>query len=519
MKKLIKTLGLVATVAILTSCGPNPSISEESSNSSHDSSTTIAPEVGEGYHRVDKLSFYAQDVKPTYSASQGVLNVLIIPLDLPTGGFNDFERWSNQRHQQLEKEFFGKQNESTGGWNSLKSYYETASFGKTEIQGFVADIYHEKDNKYSLYSIQNDPTQIDLLHAEYKRATEWVLDHHSDTDWTQFDLNNDGCFDAIHFITNAGQLNNQWNSPLWPHMAYTGFQGTHERPMANVYSNSCLGQMHDGPRTQIHEQGHMLGLEDYYDYSYPNVADYIGGADMQDMNMFDWNSYSKMAVGWANPYVIDGTSDVATVTMSAASLNGDCLIIPADYSTWNGSAYDEYFLIELFSPFNNNEVDWNRYNTYSGSNLGEYGVRMYHVDSRLWACESSRKVNQGHELKNLEDIQLAIKDDLSIDIGPNNSYDGTTYAAPCPTSWLDYKLLSIIQRGKVDTFGSDPKSLLSKGDLFRKGDVFKYEEYSHFLSKFGKTRPTTDKGEVFPYEITFKDMSKREVTIEVKKVK
>jgi len=55
----------------------------------------------------------------------------------------------------------------------------------------------------------------------------------------------------------------------------------------------------------VHETGHMLGLEDYYSYS--GLENPCGGVDMMDLNVGDHDAYSKMVLGWVNPYVVDGS--------------------------------------------------------------------------------------------------------------------------------------------------------------------------------------------------------------------
>ena len=87
----------------------------------------------------------------------------------------------------------------------------------------------------------------------------------------------------------------------------------------------------------------------------------------------------------------------------------------------------------------------------------------------------------------------------------------------------DEKLLTLIQKGKVDTFGAltdDPnRRWLSDADLFKEGDTFTFSEYSHFLSKTGVKKTTMDNGETFPYTIHFDKMSQDQVTVTVSKTK
>lgn len=467
-----------------------------------------------GYIKAETMSITSRDVNPNFCPAEGTINVLVIPIELDGSNYYDSQTWTQDDLMMANNEFFGTKEQSSNSWNSFKSYYETASFNKLKISGMVSELYVEDDPNFSMAAINADTT-FSKLFSLINRASNWVIDSHPEIDWTTYDQNNDGCLDAVHLIHNGGENSINWADPLWPHMASTGMVGTHNHPSANVYSISSLGHF-DSARTQIHEQGHIFGLEDYYDYTPYSSRDYVGGADMQSYNIFDWNSYSKLSMGWVKPYVVDGTLDVTTITMSAASINGDCLIIPSNYSTWNGSAFDEYFLIELFSPFNNNEDDWMDYaDVASGSkiDLGQYGVRMYHVDSRLWGYDDN--INRGRELVDYEDLVSSTYENKII--GVNNSYDASSYATESPNVWSDYKLLTIIQAGKVDTLGTFG-GMLDADDLFQEGDVFNFKDYNKFLSKKSYTTTTMDNGEVFPYQITFKKMSIDEVTIEIRKI-
>jgi hypothetical protein len=84
-----------------------------------------------------------------------------------------------------------------------------------------------------------------------------------------------------------------------------------------------------------------------------------GGLDMMDLNILDHDAWSKFALGWnRNPMSI--TSELSfplTVNSKKAKLQGDCLLIPAAGESYNGSAFDEYMMVELYTPDGLNALD------------------------------------------------------------------------------------------------------------------------------------------------------------------
>ena len=81
------------------------------------------------------------------------------------------------------------------------------------------------------------------------------------------------------------------------------------------------------------------------------------------------------------------------------------------------------------------------------------------------------------------------------------------------------KLITLIQKGGVDTFGDEDNSrkTLKASDLFMKGDTFTFDKYSKFLSKRHKTVTKMDDSDTFPYTIDFVEMSEDKATIKISK--
>ena len=496
---------------------PNSDSSSESKSSESSSSSSSESSIIEekGYVKVDNMSMVCSDLNSTYAPALGDVKMLVVPIQFAgntaSGYSNRVRNWTEADLQNLDSIYFGEE-------NSLKHYYDVASFGRMRMTGMVSDVY--QNTTYKVSDILADES-MDTLWDMMDEALAWVIDSNPDINWDEFDINHDGNIDNIHLITNY--TSNKWADNLWPHMFYTRRQHTGDKLGINVYSMSGIGYVYDYI-TATHEQGHIFGLQDYYDYSDDGSSpiDYIGHLDMQSHNVFDWNSFSKLSVGWVEPYVVTGEEDVTTITISAASKNGDCIIVPADYSTWNGSAFDEYFLIELFSPYGNNEKDWDRYY----NSIGNGGVRLYHVDARAYGSDILDDYNpellvvddlEEQEINCLEDINKYAYNTL----GANNSSDWRDYEGGIE-QLANHPLLSIVQRGGEFTFAQKNNAVnhtLSVLDLFKNGHTFTFENYSHFLNKDISSADTMDNGEVFPYEISFSNWSKEKITVTFTKVK
>lgn len=461
-----------------------------------------------------KMSFVCSDLNNTIAPSKGDVKMLVVPITFAGDTIGDNEdkivAWTDARIEAMNNYYFG-------ATNSLAKYYDNASFGALNVTGMVSDIY--ENTTYSIDSVMGDYSYQTLFNL-IEDAVTWLQDTNSDIDWSEYDANSDGCIDNVHLITDYHCT--EWSTPLWPHKYQTGRIGTLERPLPNVYSISGTYFVTNAI-TAIHEQGHIFGLQDYYDYSDGGESeiDYVGHLDMQSRNCFDWNSYSKLSMGWVEPYVMTNDFDKVEVKLQAASLNGDCLIIPADSDTWNKSAFDEYFLIELFAPYGNNEHDWQSKISTLGS---EPGVRMYHVDSRAYGGYSADRYSSSfwHEddfnnqqINSLEDIEKYPYNT----VGANNSSDWSSYPAGIPQLG-DYPLLSVVQKGGSFTFASTyGRHELYANDLFKEGDKFTFSKYSKFCNKNAEAQELTNKGEEFPYEIDFGEITDTTVTLTIKRVK
>ncbi len=443
----------------------------------------------------EDLKITAKDVDNDYSTPTGDVKMLVIPVNL-TGSWLD--EWSETYRAEIEDLYFGDSP------LSLHSYYKDCSNGAMNITGLVSEIYDFTD-----YTSDQIQTSYSYLVKCINEALSTIEDNHPEIDWTEYDLDQNGSIDNFHLVTNFNPSIYQsetgkspWATNLWPHMSTLDNPPSLEKPVARTYSAGVLEHLIDAygnssAITPIHEQGHIFGLPDYYDYA--GLVDYTGQFDMQSGNVFDWNSYSKLSVGWIDSYVV---KDECTITIPSASKEGKCLIIPANPDNFNNSAFDEYFLIELFSKHGNNAKFSQYWNYVFKGSEQKYGIRMYHIDSRLFnsSLRPTDKPSEGR---------------LVID---NNSYD-YSYSYIGSSKIADMKLITLIQKGGVDTFGDEDNSrkTLKASDLFMKGDTFTFDKYSKFLSKRHKTITKMDDSDTFPYTIDFVEMSEDKATIKISK--
>ena len=463
---------------------------------------TVVEETGYIHLNSSDLTADMYYVDETNSPIVANPKILVIPINLPASNSSYITNWTTSKLNDLQDYYFGS--DAT----SLVNYYKTMSYNQMVFSGMIANVYNEPSNDYSVENINESGKST--LYAMMERALDYTKTNNPSVDWSEYDQNNDGKFDNIHFLTNFKA--ETWAGNLWPHVSSANISGSHSSPGVATYSIGAINHM-TSPITQIHEQGHIFGLLDYYDYtdgSKSNV-NYVGGADMQSHNVFDWNSYSKLSAGLMDPYVVDGSLNDFEITINDAATSKDCIIVPANYSTWNGSAFDEYFLIELFSNKGINNSFWSNYQSRYGVSLGNGGIRLYHVDSRLFHLKIS-----GYESYGLDGSEVTSLDKTTwgyypqyVTIGPNNSSDYTAagYGDSNPPACADMKQLALIQKGGVDTFGQNSVAMLQETDLFKTGDTFTFNNYKHFLSKSGATVTRMDNGETFPWTIEFEEVT------------
>lgn len=477
------------------------------------------------------LSFVQSDVDSNVVQNAGDVNVLVLLINItlaegatfPEGYYvNDFDM---SDYYAIEHYYFGES--ESYEVPTLKEYYERLSMGELHINGLVSE-----PMEYSLNSSQAKTITTDrgfsLLYSMLLTLVDTIQNEHPEIDWSSYDTNHDGYFDAINFITNF--YGADWAEPLWPHQSQIGTKLQNKLGI-NTYSLSSLEHTDDS-QVAIHEVGHMFGIQDYYNYSmekYP-YGDYVGFLDVQSATEYmDWNCYSKMVAGWCEPTVYTGTKDVTTITLKSSTLHNDCLVVPASYENYNGSAFDEYFMFELINNGGNNKVMQEKYyedeNNYDHIYLENYGIRAYHVYAPYHAIATSGyRVVANKRFNSLEEYEAFKTEYKSMNVEPyvltSNCADEKDYLG-ISTNYSNFQQLQLIQAEGERTFypaqTSQAHQSFRNEDFFHEGDTFTFDKYNQFLTRDGSARTTTCEGEEFNYSIHFDHVSRDEFTVTITK--
>ncbi len=300
--------------------------------------------------------------------------------------------------------------------DSVASYYRYNSYGKVS---FEVTYYC-----YETGMTSKEGYDYGMAHG-YRLAKEAVEAYRQShrKDLKKLDKNGDGYIDLVAVLGGEDPLK---ITPTGDYYLYVGAMPTNdtkpnkEEPRLRMYATTAYdlnkdetqrGNKESGLRIVLHEIGHAFGLMDYYD-GYPvdkhSFISALGEFDMQDNDLGDWNSFSRFMCGWLDPYVIPEDIDSVTLKIGCASEVGDAILIPTSKG-WNGTAFDEYILIDVMAPVGANGFDWPFALDLSTAPVddpkNDGGVRICHVDARLME-QRFRSNGNGYTLE-FTDQQIA----------------------------------------------------------------------------------------------------------------
>lgn len=402
-----------------------------------------------------------------YMPSVGDVKVLVVPV-----WFTDSTTYIEESEKEgikddVETAFFGTSEEA--GWESVKSYYYKASNGLLNMDGFVTDWWDSGKQATRL-------TAGDVDWLVYK-ATDWAKETY-DLDYTEYDADGNGYIDCVCLIYGYYDYDSAGidNDNLWAFCYW--LQDESMKDEANPGPNSYFFASYDfiysiagntsyanfDTHTYIHEMGHILGLEDYYDVSgHSNPA---GGFSMQDCNVGGHDPYSKIAFGWTDP--LEVTED-AYLTIKPFELGGNVILVKNTLTT---SPFDEYLLLEFYGPVGLNEFD-TLHKLQPGwvQGVNEFGVRIWHVDARLtYILDFEDDFDENN-------ISTTIEEGKYYYHATSNTYPARGYEdyASVLKSFRGYSLLHLIRNDKDAS--SNESDNLKASDLFMEGDVFTMEDF------------------------------------------
>lgn len=458
--------------------------------------------------------------------STGTQKVLVVPVH-----FKSATNWSTSMLSNLELVFFGESKYTA--WESVTSYFNKSSYGKLNLTGEVFDTVLEVnmtassyDSKYNYWYQNGGSPSYDP--GEYIGSLFYnSLDSNGMKKLQEYDQDKDGYIDSIIFCY-SNPFSSNGSGAYWAWCSYADNNPNYQGPTVNNYMWLSYDFIHEGygnssidGHTFIHEMGHILGLDDYYCYDY--YDDYYGGdypwncageLDMQSYNVGDHNIYSKFSLGWVDPIWV---KEEGEVKLRSSSQYGDAILIK---DTWNGTIFDEYILIEFYTPEGLNEKDSKSNYTGRDKMYTQSGLRIYHVDARLANLTYNR--NSGLTFKN-----YAVTAQNIVSVFESSNYGYIPASNSVERSYLSSddlkkkdRLLHLIDAGGNNTIAKGLSNRDNNGGtyvnrnsaLWQEGDTFKATS-----AFFMKGNNTFNDGTKVGYSITVGAIQNGEITVKIQK--
>ena len=400
--KLITTLCCISILGTLSSClyfnfSDDSSTDRGSNNAGHYSTPTYGANDSADNITLKNIGL---SFGQRYLPSTGNSKILVVPIQLTDRSFTSVEL------SRLDKTFFGTKAET--GWESLASYYEESSGGQLHISGEVSEVVN----------MGISSTQLETNDKNYGKSgsyTDVILDsalsalNKSGMDLSSYDTDSDGYIDAVWMVYSVKYNSN--SNALWAYTTWSGKTTSFGGKKACLYSWASIDFLTDGgywptssdtngdAHTIVHETGHMLGLDDYYSYDYDRSTNFdtpLGGLDMMDFNIGDHNAYSKYLLGWYKPTIITEeylTANNNVINLTSFADTGKSLLIPCykdGASVYNGTPFDEYLLVQYYTPTGVNQVDATVAYENGAKMFSKPGVMVLHVNASIGKLTTGR---------------------------------------------------------------------------------------------------------------------------------
>jgi M6 family metalloprotease-like protein len=475
------------------------------------------------------------------SAGSGILelpsvkkqNILVIPVSLV--GYES--RATEDVRTQIYKTMFGDPADT--GWESLASFYWKSSFQQQLINGTVSEWWNcgYTPTQISKWTDSEWSNSFDPTWRLLEEAVAWYKARYRTT-CKEFDNDDDGAIDGVWMVYDCPSYADVSSLPqmFW---AYTfedlRAEGPDTEAIGFKYAWASINFMYEGygskadAHTFIHETGHMMGLDDYYTYSGASNFGPMAGLDMMDYNIIDHNAYSKFAYGWITPYVVSGST---SITLKPASTTGEAILLP-DENGWNGSAFDEYILMEFYTPTNLNEKDSTApYGGNKKQGFTENGVRIYHVDARMvtstwggksWGAWTYTDTIQYKIVPTSEDPNQ--KGSMYTQLAHSNSDSRQQLTDGIEKKFRLIQEMDCTQKRDF-TYGKGGPFTADNGTLFQAGDSFSLSAYHDSFAQYyyiadgatiAQQKELMNDGSVFPYTVSFSDMSDASIKVTITK--
>lgn len=474
---------------------------ENTSKESSDKGYYSSDEVENTYNlsSIRNRNYY----KWRYLPTKGDVPLLVIPILTP----GDENKANETNLDKINTAFFGDSDEL--GFESVRSYYYQSSYEQLNLTGGVTSYFDPslKDAKYKTLSgyTSDSISKIPAL------AYEWAVEtYHIDP--KKYDSDKDGYIDGIWLIYLHSY--DRYDTDRW--WAYTSStqstDGTIDNPKVNNYAWASVDFINGtfskedsenkniDAHVLIHETGHMFGLKDYYSYGNDSNYSPLGAIDMMAQNLSDQNPYSKLLLGWVNPYIAYGSG---TITLSSNQSKNALIVFPYDEKTYKKNkdnkiifnSFDEYLVMDYYTYKNLNKHDYYVYNVKA---INANGGRLYHVDNRLTTapaysgCSFFDDPDEPFTTKTNETVNNTI---CNTDSGyrAESAYGLTDADAFDEIRWIDKSKNYLSLRHVADS-----------ASLFYKNDTFNISSYKNQFNVFTSSTMTYYLNSKNTFSTTFK---------------
>lgn len=508
MKKISKTLILLLTAVFLSSCSGNSPSTSSSSEKPGLEKTKLEHNIKE-YINNNVYSFSS-------SPYEGEVKTLVIPIWFTDSSSYIDEDGKTNIISDLNSVF--NSNDQDLGWYSVSSFYKQESMNKFRLSAVVSD-WCEINKAHTYFaSGYSGVTNLSI------QATNWYFSTTS-ASRKDFDADEDGYLDSVVLIygcPNYASLRDSSASNLWAYTSWTLDESQKSRsiPGVNVYMWASYDFMYGSEiakervgtsygygdtryctldsHTYTHEFGHVLGLEDYYDYSdYGYTA--AGGFSMQDYAIGGHDPFSTLTWEWSDVYV---PKESTTITINDFQSSHD-LILLSDHEVT--SVFDEYILLEFYTPTKLNELDSKyRYGLRYQQGPTRPGLRVWHVDARLIYLTKSTSIDPSNITTNPDEPKAR----YGVYLMESNSYGGDN-ASPLGSKYYNYNILQLIRNDFAETY--KPIDQVTNNELFKNGSTFDISTYSKQFVKGTRL----NNGGSFDWTFKVTSMNDNQATIEL----
>lgn len=481
----------ISTPAPSSSVAPISSSISPSSTPMPISSTPVSTVVPESNNPSFTEYLYANNRDHLMTVGESI-NLLVIPMafadETCSGGAGTCEATRERIHQAFFSDGDGE------GHESLSSYYRKSSYGKLNITGEVTEVYQLPSlSSFLAQGYLRTTYSANLMFKAFQNNLSTAVNSFFGIDKpyqvSDYDNDGNGKIDGVWFVyltesmySYTGEYIAAAQDILW---AFTSWPTNR-----TIFGSYCwasynfmdedYGAYNGFPdaHTFIHETGHLLGLDDYYNYD--GTSSPAGCLDMMDYNILDHNAFSKYLMNWTEPTYINNPG---TYNLNAFQSEGDFILLAPD---WNGSQFDQYILLEYYTPTGLNKLDSDA--AYPGNRIQgftESGVKIYLIDNRVTAYPN----NLSGEY--VDEFDLNMNTAMVHSNTPSRSLN---YFDPHP-------LIRLLEQNESTRF-LETRYPADNSTLFQEGDSFGNE-----FSLYGN--------EEFPYIITIGQCIDESTTIRV----